>query len=323
MGKEIVLYQGLHNWSAESLINELNNAMGEEVVIRVNSPGGGVFASWGVFAKISEHGDVTIKVDGMAASGAFNLLFYAKRVEVLDVSTFMAHRAAGYDEVNLSNEDKAILSDQNTKLRKKMESKIDPELWKTVTGVSMDDLFASDKRINVWLTSKQMKELGIVSKINKVTPSIAKEIAAATEIWAMDIAASLENDEEVKKEKNSKPSVMTIEKLKAEFPAVYAAIILQGAKEEKDRVEAWLAYNEIDAEAVKKGIESGDAVTVKVMAAMQVKALSAENITALKDGSAPVVKTIEVKKTPEQTAKEKELADFTAEVDGILGVTKK
>ena len=97
MSKEIYLYSQIYDFVAESIISQLEDNIGNDVVMRVASPGGNVKASYGLMAKVKEHGNVSIKVDGHADSMAANLLLFAKKAECLDVSTFVLHRAAFYD----------------------------------------------------------------------------------------------------------------------------------------------------------------------------------------------------------------------------------
>lgn len=317
MAKEIILYYGLHNWTAEALINEIGANMGKKLTMRVNSPGGDVFASWGVFAKMIEHGNITVKVDGYAASGAFNLMFYAKEVECLDVSRFMCHRADGYAE---TPEQKQLLNSINADLRKKMESKIDTGKFKAVTGHTIEDLFNPETRLNIWLTAKQMKELGVVNKVNKLEPSEIMAIAADMSGLGFDVLAAVPPVPIESEKPESKNTDMTIEKLKAEFPLVYAAIMTEGAKQEKVRVSAWMAFQKIDADAVAKGIADGTEVNAAVIAQMTVKALSAENLKALgKDSPAGVEVEDPAKVQAAKTEKEKEEASFIMKVNASLG----
>lgn len=317
MAKEILLYSGIYNFVAEEIIQAIEENMGKSITLRVNSPGGDVFANWGIIAKMQEHGDVTVKVDGAAFSGAFNLMLYAKDAQALDVSTFMAHRADMYVQ---TPEEQAFLNKVNADLRKKMEAKVDNVKLKELKNVTIEEIFDPEKRINVYFTPKEMKALGLISKVNKVEPS---EIKAMHEMFR--IAA--EHKPEI-----SNPTNMTLEKLKAEHPTVYAAVVAEVSenvkkavlKSEQTRVNAWLAYVNIDAVAALKGIKEGTEVDAAVMAEMQVKAFSkvgiknAEADSALEvvtpASDAPVAPKAEVKK-------DKELSDFVAQAKALaLGV---
>src|SRR5690606_28059643 len=101
----------------------------------------------------------------------------------MDVSKAPLHRADGY--VN-SPEEQAFLDGVNKDLRAKLTSKIDAEKFKEITGKTINDLFDSKDRIDVWLTAKQAKQVGLIKKIVKLNPT---EIAA---INRMNIAASAE-----------------------------------------------------------------------------------------------------------------------------------
>lgn len=317
MAKELHLYSGLGNWSVEMLMKEINDNMAEDVVLRVNSPGGDVFASFGLYSKLKEHGDVTIKVDGMAASAAANLLLYAKRVECLNVSTFMFHRAASYNEEN--EEAKALVVKVNKDLRKQLESKVDADTFKKVTGYSVDDMFNMETRVNVWLTAKQMKDLGIVTKVRTLSPEEEKAMAEATANFAYNIAATLDH-----KNSNSQNSNdMTVEKLKAEHPAIYSALIEAGKKQEQERVKAWMAFQKVDADAVAKGISEGAEVTASVIAEMSMKAINAKGLKEAETESPGTTETGGAADVKAKTEQQKELVAFEEGIYADLGLKKK
>lgn len=324
MPKELLLYSGLYDYSVESLITQINDVMDEAVTMRINSPGGNLFASWGLFAKVKEHGEITMKVDGLAASAAGCLTLYAKYVECLSVSRFMLHRADGYVS---TDQEKELLNSINADLRKQMEARFDAAKFKKITGYSIDDMFNPETRVNVWLTASQAKKIGLVNKVTELKPEQEAAMAEATTEFAMRIAATLE--EPTTKEK-SKPSDMTIEKLKAEFPAVYASIVeaakKAGQEAEQARVKGWLAWAKVDAEAVQKGIAEGKEVTMEVVSEMSAKAASVKALKNAEDDSAAGVQTDEPETgkvdDPKIKASAKELVAFMADVDKHLGRKK-
>lgn len=326
MPKEILLYNYyLSNYSVEALIEKLEAAIDDDVTLRVNCFGGEVFAAWGLFAKVKEHGSVSMKVDGVAASGAGNLLLYAKYVECLSVSRVMLHRANASVE---TESEKAFLNSVNVDLRKQLEMKVDADKFKTVTGYTIEQMFNPETRIDIWLNASQLKKLGLVSKVTQLTPTQEKEMASATaelELqFAQKIAASLEGNPTSENKDKSKNTDMTIEKLKAEFPAVYAAIVAEakkaGQEAEQARVKAWLAFAKIDAEAVQKGITEGKEMSIEVIAEFTGKAASAQALKNAEDDSAKGIKTEEQSAgTAGATVKAKELASFMNEVNKQLG----
>jgi ATP-dependent protease ClpP protease subunit len=163
----ILLYFQIWDFIAMEFIEKLNEYEGEETTIRINSPGGNVFAGWGMIAAVTEFtGTLKVKVDGVAASMAAYLVLFCENVECVDVSRFMLHPARGYVE---NDEDQALLDSVNAELKAKMKSKFDAELFKSVTGHTIDDMFKDN--VDIWLTAKQAKKLGMVNKINRLDPS--------------------------------------------------------------------------------------------------------------------------------------------------------
>jgi ATP-dependent protease ClpP protease subunit len=175
MSKELYLYTGIYDFSAQELIAQIEENMGEEVVLREMCPGGSVFATHGICAKLVEHGNITIKVDGCAMSSGANLLPYAKRVICLDVSKFLLHRA---DMDIESTEDQIFLDSINKDLKAKLLLKVDASKFKEVTGYTINDMFNPSQRINITLNAKEAKDIGLVDEIVKLSP---KEITALNE----------------------------------------------------------------------------------------------------------------------------------------------
>lgn len=315
MAKEILLYNYIFDATAQDIIERLDASMGSPVDMRVNSGGGSVFASWGMFAKMQEHGDVNVKVDGIAASGGAMLCFYAKSVECLDVSRLMLHRA---DAPVASEEQQTLLDSVNKDLKAKMKAKFDETVFKEVTGMSINDMFEGEVK-NVWLTAKQAKKIGLVQKINKVDPTQVK----AMNEFMYKVAAQLDTETKIEKQTDT---IMTLADLKAQHPGIYneavAIGLAQGIAQEKDRVEACLVFNDIDPKGVKAAIESGKPISAKQMAEFTLKATSAEGLKSLAAANAPVITTEAVDPT-KATEKGKKEEAFMQDVYALLGVGKK
>ena len=284
MAKEILLYAPILNVTAESFINQLNDANGESVTCRVNCPGGSVFAGWGMVAKSLEYeGDFNIKVDGNASSMAAIFLLFHKNVEALDTSVFMLHRA----DIKSSNEqDLKMLADINASIRKAFESKIDVAKFEAISGVTLDEFFNSDTQIDVNLNAMEAKEIGLISKINVLEPA---EYQALNEKFAS--FAAFQGSEEKEKTNNNKNKIkMTVEQLKAEHPGVYAQVFSAGSesgiKAERERSSAFLAFMEADTEAVVSAIKDGSEFNNSVMADMTAKLVSAQRLKDIEANNA-------------------------------------
>lgn len=306
MAKELYLYNPIYDFVAKDLISAMNENMGEEITLRVNTPGGSVFSNYGICAKMIEHGNINIKVDGTAMSSGANLLLYAKSVECLDTSVFLFHRADMYVS---SEEDKEFLARINKDLKAKMLLKIDADLFKEVAGFSIDEMFNSEKRIDIILDAKQAKKLGIVNKINKLTPS---EVTAFNN--KMFAVAAFSNPVTEPKQTIK----MDILKLKAEHPSVFAEAVALGVAEEKDRVGACLAFIEIDPKGVVEAIKSGKPLSATQMAEFSVKAMSGKIAAAAVKDSADAVTTDEEAKA--KTEAEAKVSAFEVEARKSLGL---
>ena len=163
----ILLYFQIWDFIAMEFIQKLNEHEGEEVTVRINSPGGNVFAGWGMIAAITEFtGKITVKVDGVAASMAAYLVLFLENVECVDVSRFMLHPARGWVE---NDADQLLLDDVNKELKAKMKKKFNAETFENVTGHTIDDMFKDN--LDIWLNAKQAKKLGMVKKINRLDPA--------------------------------------------------------------------------------------------------------------------------------------------------------
>lgn len=288
--------------------------------------GGDVFSGWGMIAKMQEHeGKTKMKVDGCVGSMTAFMTLFADDVECLDVSSFVFHRADGYTS---SEEDKAWLASINANFRKKMEAKIPSALWAEVTGKSYDDLFNPDTHINVILTAKQAKKLGIVSKINTLSSSEAKAIKAEftanysrAEFGAqlpMSVTAAIESNTIIPIiENNPIPKkYMTIAEFKTTHPELHAQIVSEAVDTETDRVGSFMAFIEIDAEAVKAGIESGKPMTATQMSNFQMSFLKKQTL-----GTLPTVVTETGEVIEDFTpVAEKKVADFMAEAGKLAGL---
>jgi len=163
----ILLYFQIWDFIAMEFIEKLNEYEGKEATIRINSPGGNVFAGWGMIAAVKEFtGKLIVKVDGVAASMAAYIVLFCDNVECVDVSRFMLHPARGYVE---TDDDQVFLDSVNVDLKTKMKKKFNAELFESVTGHTIDAMFKDN--LDIWLNAKQAKKLGMVKKINRLDPA--------------------------------------------------------------------------------------------------------------------------------------------------------
>jgi ATP-dependent Clp protease protease subunit len=93
---DVYLYDVIDDYfgvSAGDFNKELSALKGKAVNLRINSPGGDVFAGRAMATAIANHGNVTAYIDGLAASAATYVAIAAKEVHIADGAMFMIHNA--------------------------------------------------------------------------------------------------------------------------------------------------------------------------------------------------------------------------------------
>lgn len=309
MAKEILLYDGIYPYTARNFREQLTEASDEDVSVRILSRGGDPGAGYTILAAMQEHGNISIAVDGYADSMAAFMLCYANGTTCLDTTSFTFHRAAYVYERDMSEADTKELKEINEFARKGIEDKVGAEKWEQVTGVSLDAMFSMDSRIDVNVNAEQAKEMGLVDKVVPVTQTIINKVAAQNKQLAAAMNMKVKNSpkpEAKNKPKQKNPKKMTEQEIKDNHPEVYASIAKAGANKERDRAEAWLAFNDIDPEAVKEGIASGESIGQKAMAEFTRKGMNAENLQKVTADSTKPVSTEEKKPEAEKDEKEVE-----------------
>ncbi len=315
MAKEVLIYGGINNMSASSFIQDVDSVGDEDLVVRINTPGGNPEAGFGMIAKLQERtGKTTVKIDGSAYSMGLFLATYVDEVEALDTSEFLLHRAAypsWYEKDYMSEAERENLVRINSSLEKALKNSIDVNAFEEMKGVKLKDVFSMDYRKDVFLSAKEAKKIGLVSKIVKITPSKRTElnkaaalIAASNNIEPKFIPEFKENKQVVK----PKIEKMTIEKLKADHPELVSAIVA----ERNDVVGSWLTYIDVDAKAVSEGIKSGNPMSQTAMAEFSLKMAQANTAKAIEGNAQPPVDG-QVKDTqPELTDAQKMEAELMA-----------
>ncbi len=343
MAKEIYMYGGINGWSAETFIQALEEAKDEEIVARVNSGGGSVFDGYGMITKMQEHTkNITIKVDGIAASMAFFMLPFADSVEANDVAQFMVHRADGYAE---TQEHKDLLSRINKSMQSKLESKLDLEAFEKISGTTLKAIFEAEEQTNVWLTAKQAKKVGLIDKVNVLSTADAeqyKSMVAMLNTRMEDLNAQAKDQKDPNKKSkllnNHKFKTMTKAEFKKQNPDGYAEILADGSMLERERVNTALVFLDADANAVKEIIASGKAMSTTQMAELSLKSVKQGFLATMEEKGAKATETSGANagkkaeadavvtadsKTKEELAKAAELAEFDAEFEKDLGLTSK
>lgn len=306
--RELYIYTTVFDFIAEMFMANMDEAEGEHVTVRINSDGGGVRPGWGIIAKSREHkGGLTIKVDGHASSLMAFYLLYVEDVEALDVSEFLMHRAHFTSLEDVDEDDQRELDEMNASFRKAMEARLDIPKFEKLAGVSLDEFFEGDKIINVRFNAKSAKKIGLIKKITNLAPeeinALGLKFAAYTgkaldseppKNETMTLAELKEKHPELYKEAIAKGTAEAIAEAKSEAVAVGdSGTTKDGIAEERDRVGAWMAFNEIDPKAVAEGIEGGKKLSQTAIAEFSMKMLSKNALAKIEDENAGDTKTEE------------------------------
>jgi ATP-dependent protease ClpP protease subunit len=320
MAKEVLLYGRIDSYSANEFHDALKEIEGDgEMLLRINSEGGSPEYAWGIISMWNEiKTPKKIRIDGQAHSSAAFILCYAENAEGLDVSEYLIHRAA-YPSYMENSEDfpdslKGNLERINKSLETAFRAKVDIVKFESLpqmAGLKTKDIFSMDGRIDIFLTAKEAKSIGLINKVIPLTPSITAEISS----YAKAASSKVFVPREVQKEEIQKPinkKQMTADQLKSEHPETYNAIAKSAVDAERDRVGAWMAFNDIDAVAVAKGITEGKSLSQTDMADFTRKGIAKGAVANAETEKIPAVEATETK-TAEQLsdeAKAKKTTDF-------------
>lgn len=330
-----MLYSTIWEYTVQSLISQINAAGNDGIVMRICSPGGGPVESFGLIAKWKEYkGAKHTQTDGKADSAAAFMLCYSDKNKALDVSTFLFHRAAYPQWIESNNQvftqqRRDELTTINGFYRTAMEAKMDIPAFERIAGFTLDEMFSLESRREVKLTAAQAKEIGLVDEIITITP----EIKAFVESNVMRIAAESSGFEAAAQpplppaptttSTTHKTKNMTLAELKAQHPEAYAAAVQEGQTTERDRVASWMEFADIDAAAVKAGIEAGTELSRKDYAAFTRKGIEKAALGNIEAGNPDEVETPgDDGNKPAATAEAQKLEASMDEVDKMLKVGK-
>lgn len=166
--------------SAEDLNKTLIGMEGKEVNLRINSPGGDVFAAEAMATFIKQHGNVHAFIDGYAASAATRLASAAKTVQIADQGFYMIHNSWTLAIGNKSEM-------RNTAdLLEKIDNSIIADYAKQ-TGKSTEEI-AAWMDAETWFSADEAVEYGFVN--GKITDTSSQEGNQNSKQWDLSAYAN-------------------------------------------------------------------------------------------------------------------------------------
>ena len=307
MKNEVLIYGDIFSYTAEAFINSINSIESDSLVVRMDTNGGDPQATFGMVAKFNEfEGKKTLKVDGRANSSGFFFVAMVENVEALDVSEFVVHRAAYREEIENSkyftDELKQNLKSINDNLKNAFINKVNVQAFEEMKSVSVDEIFSMESRIDVKLTAEEAQKIGLINKINKLTP----EMTALIDSKKFEVAANYKPKQVNTETPKVKNKNMTKEEFKANHPEAYASIIGEGVSKRNAEIEAENA--EIEARKAEKEV-----IRAEVLA--EIEAAKKDPAQALENESAPVVNA-----ATENIVEPSELEKLSAKLNSELGI---
>jgi ATP-dependent protease ClpP protease subunit len=183
-GAELWLYDAIDAWaddwwggvSAAMVVEALQGLGGEPVTVHVNSPGGDVFEAIAMYSTFKTYpGEVTMRVEGLAASAASYLVMAGDRTMIDPNAMMMIHDAWG---IEIGNEDEMLK--YAAKLGKTSQNLAD--IYARRSGQGTADTWRATMKAETWYTGTEAIDAGLIGEV------IPESAPAATEP-PVDLAA--------------------------------------------------------------------------------------------------------------------------------------
>lgn len=310
-----------------------------DVIISLNTPGGYVFDGIEIYNAIKEHpGNVVIETGALVASCGGWIMLAADEVWVKENTTFMMHRVQGgvwgnADEMRKGAEineglEGLILDIFEKKMdRNDAREKMNSEFW-AFGGNAIVELGLADEVIKADDDSEELNEENQNKFKAMVNNTLAKVENFISENKSDFFSRGLNFKNKLQKneskfitnkqtpENKQEKSLMNLDKLKNEYPELYAEVLNLGIQREKNRAGAWMVFNDLDPEAVKAGVDGGKEISSVDFANFQRKQMNKAALTNMDEESPADTTTPEGSEVAaEQTAEEKaEEAEANGEV---------
>lgn len=156
--KMIYEWFGWNYTTARNVINALKKADGEAVNLKINSPGGSVFAASEIYTELMNYkGDVNIQILGLAASAA-SVIAMAGRSKMSSTALMMVHNTS---TGGVSGDYRVM---EHTAEFLKTANQTIASAYVRKSGMSEDEALALMDR-ETWLTAEKAKELKLIDEV--------------------------------------------------------------------------------------------------------------------------------------------------------------
>lgn len=264
-----------------------------EIVVRINSGGGDVFAANAIFTRLKDHAaKITVKIDGWAASAATIIAMAGDTIKIARNGVFMIHDPAMTVWDTFRAEDFEKMADELKVIKQSIVN-----TYSIKTGMGADDIAAlmSEEK---WWTGDEAVANGFCDELmfeeaNTVVENASKIVVNSTPIDISHFktipkellnsphnpgglinnsaAAKTEKKEEKEEMEEAENNIGTVDALKAAYPDLVATIQNEAAAAERNRIKAIedMAggnYEEIVSDAKFENPCTAEQVAMKIIA---------------------------------------------------------
>lgn len=229
-----------------------------EIIVRINSGGGDVFAANAIFTRLKDHtAKITVKIDGWAASAATIIAMAGDTIKIARNGVFMIHDPAMTVWDTFRAEDFEKMADELKVIKQSIVN-----TYAMKTGMGADDIAAlmSEEK---WWTGDEAVTNGFCDELmfeeaNTVIENSSKIVVNSTPIdisafrtvpkvllnsphnpgSLINSAAATNKPKEEKKMADTDKTIGTVDALKAAYPDLVATIQNEAAAAERSRIKA-------------------------------------------------------------------------------------
>lgn len=264
---EILLYGAIssqQSWWEDRITPQLFNrelaALGDvpEIVVRINSGGGDVFAANAIFTRLKDHSaKITVKIDGWAASAATIIAMAGDSIKIARNGVFMIHdpamtvwdtfRAEDFEKMadELKVIKQSIVNTYAMKTHRKpedIEALMAKETWWTgdtaVENGFCDELMFEEASTVVENASKiVVNGAAIDLSTFQTVPKALLNSPKNPGISIKNSAAAIKKPKE-EEQMAAENNIVTVDALKAAYPDLVATITNEAKAEERSRIKA-------------------------------------------------------------------------------------
>jgi ATP-dependent protease ClpP protease subunit len=175
VGNLLYLYGGVGiDFMAADVVPAIAQLRGRPVILAVNSHGGFVTDAQAIYSEAERHGNVTARIDGLAASAASFIPMACRKVLMNSTALFLLHRPWTSTSGNAAD-------------LRRTAAALDAAGQALVTGYARKSKLSTERILELmdseaWLTAPQCVELGFADAIEESPQPLAAAACARPEV---------------------------------------------------------------------------------------------------------------------------------------------